>query len=71
MPKPLRDRMGRLNPNDPHPFAPQMNAVEDVGGSSVPSRACAVCGGSRSNPVHIGNTNSQQSVRDRMGPWGQ
>lgn len=66
--KPLRERMGRLDPNDPHPFAPQTIDSDAVGGRAVPSRACAVCDASKDDPRHGA---PQKPIHEQHGPFGQ
>ena len=68
MTKPYRERMGRLNPNDPHAFVGKPVDSDAVGGRAVPSRACAVCDASFDDPRHSG---SDKSIRERHGPFGQ
>lgn len=68
--KQYRDRMGRLNPNDPHKFVAQPTATESLGGVETASLACGVCGGSKFNAVHI-RTDPAKPIRENHGPFGQ
>jgi len=64
---------GRLDPKLPHAFVPMPSATtEDIGGRAVPSRSCGACGGSRDLALHTdGGDDSQASIRERQGPFGQ
>lgn len=58
--------------DEPHVFRRRMSDAEYIGGRTYPSAACAICGASElGNPKHIGVGESEQSMRERHGPFGE
>lgn len=66
--KPYRERMGRLNPDEPHAFADMPVDTDALGGSGGSSRRCGVCRASKDDPRHFG---PQEPIQQRHGPFGQ
>ena len=66
--KPYRERMGRLNPNDPHAFVDQPVDTDAYGGSGGSSRLCGVCRASKDDPRHF---RPQGPLREQHGPFGE